>query len=94
MPVSPVDLTVILGNALENAINACALTEKEPWIKVTVGVVGGSLAIQVENSCTGVVYAAKGYEDGSFYPADESAAAGRKQLTVFTRCQVYAACTG
>ena len=70
VPVSPVDLTVILGNALENAINACALTEKEPWIKVTVGVVGGSLAIQVENSCTGVVYAAKGYEDGSFYPAD------------------------
>ena len=71
LPVSPVDLTVILGNTLENAVRACAAVPENKWLRASIWVVGGSLAIQVENSCEGVHPARRGwgYRDNEFLPA-------------------------
>lgn len=56
LSLSPVDLTVILANALENAVRAAGETNA-PWLDVKIGVVGGSLAVEVENSCASVQFA-------------------------------------
>lgn len=67
LPLSPVDLTVILANALENAVRAAGETNA-PWLDVKIGVVGGSLAVEVENSCAGVKFA-RGAHGEKFLPA-------------------------
>lgn len=68
LPLSPVDLTVILANALENAVRAAGETNA-PWLDVKIGVVGGSLAVEVENSCAGVKFAGGKQNGGVFLPA-------------------------
>ena len=52
LPVSPADLTVILANALENAVRAAGEAENG-FLHVKIGVIGGSLAGAVESSCAG-----------------------------------------
>ncbi len=52
LTILPTDLTVIFGNAMENAIRACRKVEKNRWITIQVGTIGGSLMVQVENPCT------------------------------------------
>lgn len=54
LTISPTDLTVIFGNAMENAIRACERCPENPYISIQVGTIGGSLAIQIENPCLGV----------------------------------------
>lgn len=50
--VSAPDLTVMIGNAMENAVCACAeMPEGERWLCVRVGVIGGSMAVQIDNLC-------------------------------------------
>ena len=51
LTISPTDLTVIFGNAMENAIRACADCRETPYISIQVGIIGGSLALQIENPC-------------------------------------------
>lgn len=68
LTIAPVDLTVLLGNTLENAIRSCEDLE-ERWIKVQIGVIGGTLAIQVANACQGIHPSGKYRVDGSFLPA-------------------------
>lgn len=47
-----IDITVLIGNLLENAINACVLGPEEGrFIRVTVRSVNMSLLLLVENSC-------------------------------------------
>lgn len=53
VPVTPCDLTVLLGNALENAVRACAEVQ-EPQLTVELGVLSGSLVLQVVNACGAV----------------------------------------
>ncbi len=53
--ISDVDICVLLGNALDNAITACASVEEERYISLSVRKHGGSLAIMVQNSFDGVV---------------------------------------
>ncbi|WP_195267052.1 GHKL domain-containing protein [Eubacterium sp. 1001713B170207_170306_E7] len=49
--ISPVDLTVLFSNILENALNACRLvTESPPFIELRSECVGASLVIVLENS--------------------------------------------
>ena len=67
LPVSPVDLTVILANALENAVRAAGEAENG-CLYVKLGVIGGSLAIEVQNSCSGVRFA-RGAHGEEFLPA-------------------------
>lgn len=49
-PFDLMDLTVLLGNALENAIEACANIEK-PWIRIRICQKHQMLLLQIENSC-------------------------------------------
>ena len=69
LTVSAADLTVLFGNAMENAIHACREMPKPRWISVAVGLMGGTLAIQVKNPCQSVHPSGKYRLDGSFLPA-------------------------
>ena len=69
LTVSPTDLTVILGNAMENAIHACTHFPECPYIAINVGTIGGSLAIQIENPCIGVHPSGKYRLENGFLPA-------------------------
>lgn len=55
LSVSDSDLCVVLGNALENALEACErITEPDArFISVETRISGGQLLIKVENSCFG-----------------------------------------
>ncbi len=75
--ISEIDLTVLLGNALENAIHAAAAwqAKHEPeraGITVTADDGENLLRIHIENSCAQVLYAPHVSRDGqdSFLPAD------------------------
>lgn len=54
LTASSVDLTVLLGNAMENSIRACQSLEDDRWIDVQIDVIGGSLVMQIENPCSHV----------------------------------------
>ncbi len=67
--VSPVDLTILLGNLMENAIRACAQIEENRWITVEIGIINGSLLIQAANPCEKIHPSGRYHLDGSFLPA-------------------------
>ncbi|MCD7867263.1 MAG: ATP-binding protein [Clostridiales bacterium] len=67
--IAPVDLTVMLGNMMENAIRACGQMKEKRWITVKIGVLGGSMMIQIENPCENVQSSGKYPLDNSFLPA-------------------------
>lgn len=69
LTILPTDLTVIFGNAMENAIRACRKAEKNRWISIQVGTIGGSLMVQVENPCTEIHPSGRYQLDGGFLPA-------------------------
>lgn len=69
LPVSQVDLAAVLGNALENAVNGCVRYGEGGWIRVNIGVFSGSLAIQIENACSGIWPAGKEFQDNCFVSA-------------------------
>ncbi|MGN0651094.1 MAG: sensor histidine kinase [Oscillospiraceae bacterium] len=68
--VSPVDITVMLGNTLENALHACESVQGRKFLDVNIGLVGGTLAIVVTNSCAGVHPSGKYRLSGDFLPAE------------------------
>lgn len=51
LDVDILDITVILGNLMENAIHSCERAAGQKNICVKIGVVGTFLAMQVDNSC-------------------------------------------
>lgn len=56
MPIQDTDISVIIGNLLENAIDAvCELPPSERSIKVNMIYRGNMLAITVDNTFNGVV---------------------------------------
>ncbi|WP_346908268.1 sensor histidine kinase [Faecalicatena orotica] len=67
--IAPVDLTVLLGNVMENAIRACEKMSENRWITVKIGVIGGSLVMQIANACQEIHPSGKYKLDGSFLPA-------------------------
>lgn len=71
LAISAVDLTIMLGNILENAIGANEQRTEEQWIELSLAVVGLQLIIQVKNSCDKVCVA-KTYENSgeAFLPAE------------------------
>lgn len=68
--VTPADLTVLFGNAMENAINACKKCPKDPWIEVQIAMIGGSLVVQISNSCREIYLSGRYRLDGDFLPAE------------------------
>lgn len=51
-PVSAMDITVLLGNLLENAVEACRHEAEPKLIKLWVGRKGNVLLVLVDNTCT------------------------------------------
>lgn len=70
LTIDPVDLTVIFGNAMENAIHACRKCPENRWISVQVGIVSGSLAIEISNSCKAVRLNRQFQTEDGFSPAE------------------------
>ncbi len=68
--IEPPDMTILLGNAMENAINACKNYDKEPWIDIRIGEVGNSLAIEITNSCKDVHTDRRFDTEDGFLPAE------------------------
>ncbi|GEM_PF-5442898 len=74
--VDDTDLTLLISNALENALNAAVCfreqTGEVPEISAVVGIVKDTLAIQVINPCINVVYTADvtEQEQGTFLSAN------------------------
>lgn len=52
--VDPADMTVVIGNLLENSIHACERVEENRFIRLHMGVVNNVLAMILENSCPAV----------------------------------------
>ena len=69
LPAAPEDLTVILGNALENAVASCRKSQGKR-LSVKIGTVSGSLAVLIDNSCDSVKLSARYRSDDSFFPAE------------------------
>ncbi len=67
--INSVDLTVMMGNTMENAIRACEKFEVNRWITVEIGVLGNSMLIQISNPCQDVHPSGKYRIDESFLPA-------------------------
>ena len=69
LAISPVDLTVLFGNAMENAIRACQQFSENRYVLVQVAVMGGSLIVQIINPCRKIDLSDRYRLDGSFLPA-------------------------
>lgn len=69
LPVKSTDMTVLLGNTLENAIHSCNEASTKKWIAVKIGIVGGSLVIVADNTCDRVELRDKHICSDRFLPA-------------------------
>ena len=77
--IEPVDLTVLFGNAMENAIDACKKCTKNRWICIQVGMIQDSFAVEISNSCS-EVHLNRGYKtENGFLPA-EAFSSGRADI--------------
>ncbi len=70
LSIEPADLTVLFGNAMENAINACGKCPENRWIFVQVGTVEGSFAVEISNACKGVRINRQFQSADGFSPAE------------------------
>lgn len=70
--ISPADLTVLIGNAMENAIHACLgfPADGGRWIDLRLGMIRGSLVIEIRNPCQGVRLSERYRGEGGFLPAE------------------------
>ena len=55
-----VDIVLMLGNMLENAIRSCMIAEDTRFIELVISFVGNKLAIYMENSYTNVHFNTSG----------------------------------
>ena len=70
LTIEPADLTVLFGNAMENAINACKKCTENRMISIRVGTVHGSLAIEISNSCKEARINRRFQAENGFSPAE------------------------
>ncbi len=70
LTIEPTDLTVLFGNAMENAINACRKCPENRWIRIQVGMVQSSLAIEISNSCKEAHLNRRFQTEDGFSPAE------------------------
>ena len=46
-----IDLTVLIGNIMENAMDACRLVSQKPYIRIWLRLSESALLMKIENSC-------------------------------------------
>ncbi|PPH37487.1 histidine kinase [Rathayibacter sp. AY1E3] len=75
--LEPGDLVTVLGNLIDNALDAAAASapDREPWVEVYLGLAEGELVVQVSDSGPGVASAADVFARG--YSTKESDGFGR-----------------
>lgn len=75
--LEPGDLVTVLGNLIDNALDAAASSapEREPWVEVYLGLADSDLVLQVSDSGPGVEEAADVFARG--YSTKEADAFGR-----------------
>ncbi len=78
LPMSDLELCSLLGNMLDNAVEACGtLPEEERFMRVYIGKLKGQLYLSVQNSAGKVRK-----EKGSYISTKEDASSSTKLLTV------------
>lgn len=70
LAIEATDMTVLFGNAMENAINACKKYPGKRWINIQIGMVQGSFAIEISNSCKSVRLNRRFQTEDGFLPAE------------------------
>ena len=70
LAIEPADLTVLFGNAMENAINSCKKCTDNRWINIKIGTVQDSLAMEISNSCGVVSFDRRFDTADGFLPAE------------------------
>lgn len=70
LSIEPADLTVMFGNAMENAINACKKCPENRWIQIKIGTVQDSLAIEISNSCKSAILNRHYQTEDGFSPVE------------------------
>lgn len=55
-PIDNIDMTVLLGNCLENAITSCDNIKTEKFIRLNIKTINSTLAILMENSCNKILF--------------------------------------
>lgn len=70
LAISTADLTVLFGNAMENAIHSCEHYGAGSWIEVQVDMIRGSLVVQISNACNEVHPSGIYRLCGDFLPAE------------------------
>lgn len=73
-PIDSTDMTVLLGNCLENAVAACLRAPEPRLIRLRVRIVNSTLAILLENTCASVSFSPSVYRkhapEGAWLPAE------------------------
>lgn len=59
-----IDLTVLIGNIMENAMDACRLVSQKPYIRIWLRLSESALLMKIENSCLTDGNTNQDYTDG------------------------------
>lgn len=70
LPIDANDLTILVGNIMENAILSNETVEGKRWIRIKAGIMGSSLAILVENACDQIHPSASYQPEKTYQTAD------------------------
>ncbi len=83
--ITDIDLCVLLGNAIDNAITGCMKVEKDRFIEIQSKTTGNVLVISVSNSFDGVIIEKK----GKIYSRKGKDRVGVGLLSIKTICEKY-----
>lgn len=78
--IDKTDLVVILGNALENAVEACKEVDDHPKIEIKMAVARQMLLIQVENTCVDRRDSSREFADYREFPSTKGGGEGLKSI--------------
>lgn len=84
--IADVDLCVLLGNALDNAMNGCMTIQENRYIRVAAEATGQMLSLMVQNSFDGIV---KETEEGRFLSRRRNNKAGIGLESIRQVCRKY-----
>lgn len=70
-PIDNVDMTVLLGNCLENAIASCDNIKNKKFIRLNIKTVNSTLAILMENSCNEILFTEHKHPHTNYVKASE-----------------------
>lgn len=82
MDIDKTDLVVILGNCIENAIQACEKADNHPEIEIKMAVVQQMLLIQVKNTCVDTSRVSDEFVSYKAFPSTKGGGEGLKSIHI------------